>query len=77
MSTWERQHMLNQGFPTNINPGPHTCQLGLKAGRKKENQGSFIDFPKNFDHKTHFISHYSGSIELKIVIWYFLVSLFH
>ena len=41
----------------------------------KENYGSFIDFPKNFDYKTHHISNYSGLVEPMIVIQYFLVSL--
>ena len=40
-------------------------------------RGVLIDFPKNFDYYTHHISNYSGLIEPKIVIQYFLVSLFH
>ena len=43
----------------------------------KQNQGSFIDFPKNFDYKTHQNSNHSELIEPKIVIQYILVSLFH
>ena len=43
----------------------------------KQNLGSFIDFSKNFDCKTHYISNYSRLIEPNIVIQYFLVSLFH
>ena len=30
-------HLLAQGFPTYINRGPHTCLLGLKAGRMEQN----------------------------------------
>ena len=41
---------LTQGFPTLINRGPHTCQSGHKAGHTEQNQGSFIDFLKNFDY---------------------------
>ena len=60
-----------------INRRPHTCQSGLKAGRMKQHYGSFIDFPKNFDYKTHHISNCSGLIQPKILIEYFLVSLFN
>ena len=36
-----------------------------------------MDFPKNFDYKTHHVSNYTRLIEPKIVMQYFLVSLFH
>ena len=39
---------IDQGFPTQINRGPHTCQSGLKVGRMKQNYESFIDFSKEF-----------------------------
>ena len=40
LNTSLRLHILDQGFPTEINRGPHTCQSSLKAGRMKQNEGS-------------------------------------
>ena len=42
----------------------------------KQNSGIFNDFPKNLDYKTHHISNYSRLIGPKIVIQFFLFSLF-
>ena len=65
------------GLSNLINHGPHTCQSGLKVGRMKQKLGEFYDFPQNFDYKTHHINNCSGLIESKIIIQYFLLSLFH
>ena len=67
-------HHIYQGFPTEMNCGPHTCESGLKAGRMKKNRKSFIGFQRILTYKTN---NYTGLIGLKIVIQYFLVSLFH
>ena len=63
---------------SNLNE-PRAAHLSVRylMGRMKKNKGSFIDFLKNFDYKTHHISNYTGLIGPKIVIQYFLVSLFH
>ena len=62
-------NLVWQGYPTQFNHGPHTCQPSRKAGHMEQKLGEFYRFSEEFSLLNFIIiNNKSGLIEQKVII---------